>query len=248
LHRHWIELGHLSSHLLAISRHTARSYQRLIAEPNDLPAPISQAYLPNFLKEHASTIGEVPVADLDGRPFVVYCSTIEIRKNHQLLLNVWDRLQHEISADRLPLLVFVGRWGWHTEIVRLLIERNWRLRRHVRVLDRVSDAELIWLYRNARFTVFPSYAEGFGLAAAESLSFGTPVVVSDCPALVEATEGLMPAHDPQDFAAWCADIRSLATDDARLGELRAAVEQYRGPAYDEFAKALRDVAFKALAA
>src|SRR3977135_1593860 len=103
----------------------------------------------------------------------------------------------------------------------MLLERHWRLRSHLRVLDSVSDAELIWLYRNARFSVFPSHAGGFGLGAAESLSFGTPVVISDNPALVEATEGLMPAHDPLDFPSWYDDLRSLITDDARLDELRA---------------------------
>jgi len=246
-HRHWVEIGHLSSHLLAISQHSVRTYQRFIAEPNDLTTPISHAYLPNFLKEHAAAIGEVPIVDLEGRPFVVYVSTIEIRKNHQLLLNAWDRLRQEMSDDRLPVLVFVGKWAWGTETVRLLAERNWRLRTHLRVLDRVSDGELIWLYRNARFTVFPSHSEGFGLGAAESLSFGTPVVVSDCPALVEASEGLMPAHAPLDFVAWYKEIHRLATDDARLDELRAAAERYRGPGYDEFACALRDVARRAVA-
>jgi glycosyltransferase involved in cell wall biosynthesis len=231
---------------LAISQHSARTYRRFIATPNDLPAPTSHAYLPNFLKERADMIGEMPTDDLDGQSFVVYCSSIEIRKNHELLLYVWDRLRQELSPDRLPILVFAGGWGWGTETVQILSQRNWRLRNHLRVLGPVSDAQLIWLYRNARFTVFPSLAEGFGLGAAESLSFGTPVVVSDCPALLEASEGLMPAHNPHDFPAWYREIHSLVTDDTRLEELCAGAKQYRGPAYHEFAAALRDVAREAV--
>ncbi|MBV9170782.1 MAG: glycosyltransferase, partial [Chloroflexi bacterium] len=171
---------------------------------------------------------------------------IEIRKNHEMLLHVWERLRQELDSERLPVLVFAGSWGWNAETVRVLVERNWRLRDHLLVLDRVSDAELIWLYRNARFTAFPSFPEGYGLGAAESLSFGTPVVISDCPALMEATEGLMPAYDPLDFNGWHHEVHALVSDDARLSRLRAKAARYRGPAYDEFAWSLRDLVRKAV--
>jgi len=137
--------------------------------------------------------------------------------------------------------VFAGKWGWGTEQVRLMAESH-HLRPHLMVLDRVSDAGLIWLYRHARFTVFPALSEGYGLGAAESLSFGTPVVTSTCPALMEATEGLMPAHDPLDALAWMAELRGLIGDDARLAELRDAAARYRGPPYAAFAGALRAAA------
>jgi glycosyltransferase involved in cell wall biosynthesis len=241
-HRHWIEIGHSAAHLLAISKFSADQYLEFIGEPNGLFPPLSYAYLPSFPRPRADEIGEAPVVQLLGRRFVVFCSTIETRKNHQLLLQLWDRLRLEFSHDELPILVFVGRWGWGAETVRLQSERNFHLRGHLLILNHLSDAELIWIYRNARFTLFPALSEGYGLAAAESLSFGTPVVISDCPALVEATEGLMPAHDPLDFMAWLAEMRGLIRDDLRLDELRAAAARYRGPAYDAFANAIRAIA------
>jgi glycosyltransferase involved in cell wall biosynthesis len=240
-HRHWVELGHLAAHLVAISKYSLSSYSRLIGEPNDLDPPMSQAYLPNFLYERRDEIGETAVPELLGRRFVVFCSTIETRKNHILLLNLWDRLRQEMDPDTLPVLVFVGSWGWGTETVRLFSDRNWRLRKHLRILSTISDAELIWLYRNARFTVFPALAEGFGLAAAESLSFGTPVVVSNCPALLEASEELMPAYDPHDFPGWLAEMRRLILDEEYLASLRSKVAQYKGAGYDDFARAILDV-------
>ena len=242
-HRHWVELGHCAAHLLAISRFSAGQYREFIGDPNDLHPSMSHAYLPSVLRDRAGDIGETAVPQLLGRRFVVFCSTIETRKNHQLLLQLWDRLRLEFSNDQLPILVFVGRWGWGTEAVRLLSERNFRLRSRLLILDRTSDAELIWLYRNARFTVFPSLSEGYGLAAAESLSFGTPVVTANCPALLEATESLMPAYDPLDFVAWLAEMRQLIRDDARLDELKSAAARYRGPPYEAFADAIRATAF-----
>lgn len=239
-HRHWVELGHLAESLIAISKQSRDTYRKLIAAPNDLNPSLQCAYLPNFLYERREEIGEKVVSTLIDRRFVVFCSTIETRKNHQLLLHLWERLRQDIDMEILPVLVFVGRWGWGTEAVRTLVERNWRLRDHLRILNDTSDAELIWLYRHARFTVFPSLAEGFGLAAAESLSFGTPVVVSNCPALAEATEGLMPAYDPLDLPAWLEEMRRLIQDDEYLAQQREKAAHFRGGDYNAFALAIRD--------
>jgi glycosyltransferase involved in cell wall biosynthesis len=241
-HRHWVEIGHLSERLIAISRFTAESYDRFISSPNRIDVPVDHTLLPNFLRERAAEIGEIEVSELIGRSFVVYCSTIEVRKNHILLLHLWEELRQRVPPERLPILVFAGKWGWSAETVRLLAERNWRLRPHLRVMDKISDAELIWLYRHARFTVFPSLTEGFGLAAAESLSFGTPVVVSDCPALLEATERLMPAFHPHDFIGWRQELEHLICDEGYLEALRAKAALFRGPAYDAFAAKIRDAA------
>jgi FkbM family methyltransferase len=241
-HRHWVEIGHASERLIAISRFSAESYDRFIAQPNGINVPVDYALLPNFLKERAAEIGETMVNELDGRSFVVYCSTIEVRKNHILLLNVWEELRQRVAPEILPVLVLVGKWGWSADNAKLLIDRNWRLRPHLRVMNETSDAELIWLYRHARFTVFPSLTEGFGLAASESLSFGTPVVISHCPALLEATERLMPAFHPHDFMSWLHELERLILDDEYLDTLREKAKRFNGPAYEAFAARVRDAA------
>ncbi len=242
IHRHWIEIGHSAAHLLAISRFSVDQYTEFIAEPNGLTVKLSYAHLPNLPRDDANEIGEQPVNQLLNRRFVMFCSTIEIRKNHLLLMQLWDRLRFEFSSDELPILVFAGRWGWGTETIRVLYERNYRLRDRLLILDQVSDAELIWMYRHARFTLFPSLSEGYGLAAAESLAFGTPVVVANCPGLIEATEGLMPAYDPLDAMAWLREMRDLIRDERRLRQLRQAAALYQGPDHETFADAVRTVA------
>lgn len=59
----------------------------------------------------------------------------------------------------------------------------------VRVMGRVPDAELAVLLDRAAMLVHPSLAEGFGLSVLEAFSFGTPVVHSDDPSLVEVAGG-----------------------------------------------------------
>ena len=51
--------------------------------------------------------------------------------------------------------------------------------RPITVLRNVDQARLDQAYRSARFTVFPSRHEGYGLPVAESLEAGTPVITSD---------------------------------------------------------------------
>jgi glycosyltransferase involved in cell wall biosynthesis len=234
--RHWLEIAHTCKHILAISYHTAETYEKYILKPNDLKATVSVAILPNFLKDRAGDIGVQSVMELVGKSFVVYCSTIESRKNHETLIHVWERLIDDIEPACVPVLVFVGRWGWGYENVQRMYERCLQLRPKLLVLERVADDQLIWLYKHAMFSVFPSLSEGFGLAAAESLSFGTPVIVSSCPALREATEGLMPSIDPLDVPEWTRQIRQLFLDKELLTSLRQRTAEFHGADYDAFAR------------
>jgi len=110
------------------------------------------------------------------------------------------------------------------------------------VAAELGDAHLQWLYSHARFTVFPSFNEGFGLPVAESLAAGTPVVVSNHPALIEASMGQMPAIDPGDLPAWLREITSLCLDDARLAQLRAKAQACRLAVPDALPEALAEAA------
>ena len=57
--------------------------------------------------------------------------------------------------------------------------------RRVRALGNLSDEDLSVVLDRAVMLVFPTLAEGFGLPMLEAFHFGTPVVHSDAPALVE---------------------------------------------------------------
>ncbi|WP_026595707.1 glycosyltransferase family 4 protein [Methyloferula stellata] len=135
-----------------------------------------------------------------GRNFVLYVSTVEVRKNHLRLVEVWNRLAKDLG-DALPLLVIAGKRGWKAkEVIELLDAANERDRSRRRepivFVEGPSDAELQWLYASCDFTVFPSLAEGWGLPVGESLWFGKACAASQTTSIPEVGQGLCVYFDP----------------------------------------------------
>jgi glycosyltransferase involved in cell wall biosynthesis len=178
------------------------------------------------------------LARLDG-DYVLYVSTFETRKNHRLLLQAWKALHRE-RGDACPLLVLVGMFGWGVNDLWAEMQASdvWAAGRIV-LLHHVSDALLAHLYRGCAFTVFPSFYEGWGLAATESLAYGKLAITSDAPALREATQGLCPAIHPLDWPAWHRAITHYLDDGAARAAAEARIRaEYRPRHWPDFARDL----------
>ena len=124
--------------------------------------------------------GGAPVlpADLhDGTlNYLLMVSTIEPRKNQVALLDAWELLRSGAHPDLH--LVFVGGLGWqHEEIVERFAP--WLARGGLHLLSEVPATDLRTLYRHARATVCPSFAEGFDYSGVEAMQCGGAVVASD---------------------------------------------------------------------
>lgn len=132
------------------------------------------------------------------RGFALCVGTISHHKNQWLLLNVWRRLLRAHGA-KAPRLVFVGGGigACQQALIELLAEDE-ELAGHVVYCSEVSDAELRWLYRHCRFTLFPSHYEGWGLPVAEGLAYGKYCVCSSAASLPEVGGDLVDYHDPYD--------------------------------------------------
>jgi glycosyltransferase involved in cell wall biosynthesis len=174
-----------------------------------------------------------PFQPADVRPYFVCIGTIEPRKNHLLLLNLWRHLAHTRPPGRVPRLVIVGRRGWENEQVLDMLDRCPGLRGHVEELNGCSDARMAALLRGANALLMPSFAEGYGMPVAEALSVGTPVVCSDLPALREAGGGAPDYLDPLDGLGW----QAMILDHAMRGPSHAAqmlrLAQWRAPTWEQ---------------
>lgn len=170
---------------------------------------------------------------------VLYVSTFEIRKNHHLLLQLWKEL-HEQRGDDCPQLVLVGMFGWGINDLwnEMQASEVWAAGK-ILMLHHVSDALLARLYRGCLFTVFPSFYEGWGLAATESLAYGKLVITSDAPALREATQGLGPGIHPLDYLRWRDEVVRYIDDPCARTEAETRIrDKYVPRDWNEFSREL----------
>ncbi|HSF65090.1 MAG TPA: glycosyltransferase family 1 protein [Paracoccaceae bacterium] len=146
--------------------------------------------------------GPLPPDLVLDRPYFVALGTIEPRKNHALLLDVWDDLARAHPAGALPDLLILGRRGWQN---RDVFDRLDALRgpdARVRELPGLSDAAVGALLRGARALLFPSQAEGYGLPPLEAAALGVPVIAPPLPVLRELLGDYPVYASPLDRYAW----------------------------------------------
>ncbi len=207
---------------------------------------------------HTQSYGRTSAA-LRGRPLEVIPSSVDLERFRPTPGGVDVREMLGLKDRRV--LAFTGRLVPHKGIdglLRALLElppdvvllvvgrgptlpdltaaaRRLGVEDRVRFCPNVSDADLPKFLHAADLFVFPSQnrLEGFGLAVAEAMAAGLPVVIADMPGVREVIEPgvegvLVEPLIPSDIAA---KIRELLDDPARrarMGEaaLRRARERY----------------------
>ncbi len=201
-----------------------------------IPGPrVTACLLPNT-GAGASTDALAAGADrllIGGLPMVLVVGSHEPRKNHLAVLHAAELLWREGLEFSLT---FIGGNSWSSAA---FTERLAELQRRGRPLETISAATddlLFAAYRLARFTVFPSLNEGFGLPVVESIACGTPVITSNFGSLREITaDGGALLVDPRNDHALAAAMRTLLTNDAELDRLAKQARARPTRTWDEYA-------------
>jgi glycosyltransferase involved in cell wall biosynthesis len=150
-----------------------------------------------------------------NKPYFVMLGTIEPRKNHWLILQLWRQLI-ERFGEAAPRLVIIGQRGWECENVVDLLERCEVLKGFVFEYPACSDAELSSWLHHARALLFPSFTEGYGMPLVEALMLGVPVIASDLPAFREIAGNIPEYVDPLDGKRWKELIADYAQADSLI--------------------------------
>jgi glycosyltransferase involved in cell wall biosynthesis len=188
----------------------AHALRHALPLPRLVVAPLAPSASPSRAAARPGSAGQtVP----KGSPMFVTLGTIEPRKNHALLLMVWQQLI-ERHGSAAPHLVIIGRRGWDNEPVFRLLDRCPALATHVHERADVDDAELAATLADARALLFPSHCEGYGLPAVEALSAGTPVIASDLAVFRESVGEIPDYLPPNDGPGWLAMIESYMQDNS----------------------------------
>lgn len=143
------------------------------------------------------------------RPYVLWCGTFEPRKNLPTLLDAFARVP---GGTDLQLLL-AGPAGWGSADADVRERLAGPLADRVRLLGRLTHAELHVAYAAARAFCFPSTWEGFGMPVLEAMAHGTPVVTSAGTSMAEFADGAGLLVDPRDAGALAGAVLAAAGDE-----------------------------------
>ncbi|MEQ1486625.1 glycosyltransferase family 1 protein [Methyloglobulus sp.] len=144
--------------------------------------------------------------------YLLMVSTLEPRKNHQLLVAAWERLKYTSMPDLK--LVVVGGQGWEYQPILQQL-RPWIEQGELFHLSNVPSNELRVLYKHAAATICPSVAEGFDYSGIEAMRCGGLVLASDIPVHREIYEDASVYFDPYDPGHAAEKISHLLGDVGR---------------------------------
>lgn len=196
--RHIARMRHLlqSAHGIIANSHDTLNHLCTFAEREALPIPSART---------VAWLGAPPPLPIShaapNTPYFAMVGTIEARKNHLLLLQVWRQLAAEMG-ERTPHLFLIGQRGWEAQAVFDLLDTDPLIRATVHELGHCPDERMAALLSGACALLMPSHAEGYGLPVIEALQLGCPVIASDL-AVFREIAGDVPCYIPADAAdAW----------------------------------------------
>lgn len=226
------------THIIVNSEFTKQRLEhwRKLLEERSLPTEVIPIGVDQGLLERTR---DLTVQGDTKRPYFVILGTIEPRKNHAILLEVWRHFSKSMPHDAIPDLIIIGKRGWKNKEVFQALDHCEILREHVRELNDVADAELWPLLQGARAMLFPSFVEGWGMPLVEALSLGVPVIASDIAAFHEAGSGVPELVSPTDANSWVEHITAYMNPESSApSRQRQRLLNYRPPTWqDHFAKA-----------
>lgn len=152
------------------------------------------------------------------KKFFLFVGTIEPGKNLILLLKAMEKLQND--SDYTLKVVGAKEWRQSAEIVNTIPN-------NVEILGKISDEELLELYKNARALIFPSLYEGFGLPITEALANGCPVIAANNSAIPEAGGKVAQYFEDNNLELLVTLIKKAiesSNNDTLLKDMQAGVE------------------------
>jgi glycosyltransferase involved in cell wall biosynthesis len=196
----------IADHVLCNSETTRRSAERWVDRQRT-----SVAYHGVAEPFFAPPPSEPPIAT---PPIIAAFGVAKPYKNVACLVRAFAT----IAAARpdVQLLLIGGDGGARDLIGRLGVADR------VRITRSVGDTELRTLVRGASVFVVPSLVEGFGMPVLEAMALGTPVVISDTPALREVAGAAALAFDARQPASLAAALTKMLDGEGLSSRMSAA--------------------------
>lgn len=132
------------------------------------------------ITEHNQIEHETP---LIAGNYIMYVSTFGARKNHIGLLKAWDGVIKSGKADGWKLICVGQKDKHYTPMLEQYMQKH--VSQGVELMHNVGSDAIINLYKNCKFTVYPSLYEGYGMPIAESVYHGKLCIASNTSSMPE---------------------------------------------------------------
>jgi len=178
--------------------------------------PLASRYHADYLSSENIPTLEKQVSYDFSKPYLLFVSTIEPRKNINTLITAFNFLKEKYKIEHQ--LILIGKKGWNYEPIFTAIETSpWK--HEIHHLNYLSDELVALFYSKADVFVYPSHYEGFGLPVLEAMTLGAPVVTANTSSLPEVTGDAAILIDPNDFIQLAEAILKIISDSQLRQEL-----------------------------
>jgi glycosyltransferase involved in cell wall biosynthesis len=156
-------------------------------------------------------------------PMVLCVSTLHPHKNIERLVDAFALFSQQYPEWKL---VLAGMRGFHTTAIEMRIASH-ALQHKILITGWLDRGKILDYYKKARFAVFPSTFEGFGIPIIEALSAGVPLITSAARPMSDIAGDAALLFPPMDTEALARAMLELAGNDqlasalTKRGRLRA---------------------------
>lgn len=153
-----------------------------------------------------SSISKLKVNNHEGRYDAVFLSRLMPSKGVFDLIRIWKKV---VDIKPMNKLAIIGEGS--NEVKKELIEEiavN-KLRNNIDVLGYLEDKEAFNLIKNSGVFLFPSHEEGFGIAIAEAMACGTPVIAWNLSVYDEVFEDNLVKVEENDINSFATKVVEL---------------------------------------
>jgi glycosyltransferase involved in cell wall biosynthesis len=213
-----------SDYLIAISQATKHDVMRLLDYPAERIGVAYPAVDTAFMRQNPAQTASLLTglwARLNIPAPAQYMFTVTdhfYTKNLETLLRAYAQYPADVTAHT-PLVVTFDIYP--KDRIRFMeMTKELGIGERVIFTGRVSEDELVALYNEALFTVYPSRYEGFGYPIAEAMACGSPVITTTAASMPEVAGDVALLVDPEDAEAMTDAMHKLYTTPTLRADLR----------------------------
>jgi glycosyltransferase involved in cell wall biosynthesis len=203
-------------HIITVSEYSKQDIVALYKVAEDKITVAHNGGSDAFKRLTNEEIEAIKLKFTEGEDYFVFVGSLHPRKNLNRLFAAFEKFKTETGSS--TQLLIVGEKLWKDNRIEEDYNNN-SFKAHIRFTGHLSLKDLTKAVGGAKYLVFPSYFEGFGIPIVEAMKAGTPVCCGNKTSLPEVAADAAVYFDPYDTLDIAKALQTIDTDNALREEL-----------------------------